>query len=660
MRIFCESCNHPQPAGWKRGDFCVDCGQVAKRETRCYWCLHFTPEGKFCRKCGAGLVADELFGAARMLKDAGVDRFSIPPRLAEMDPEQIDTFTSIYQQHAAAMWRHLDDLAIIQKELVQKHWAAKLETELLPQLPWPDDKLEKMRMPHAVTADQMQALQQIREHSPFDKTRLLATLALAKLGDSRTYKAVYREAFCSGDGEIELEAAYTLTHWRCFYGSENGYWMPMLPEGGARQICDVIRNARQTKHRAVRMGLLGMEPAPKELLDDSDRDLAFMAALARGDSERLANDAGSSEALRRYAVASKLIDVGLGMSSVAAILPVAPRDHQYRLLWQLQQSKKGYPELRRALFQILEEHRDGDIRGKAGTVLCQGCPPHEALEVARLSGGDSRVVQSLIQTAKLPSETLRQLGQFLVDSDRFSDGQFGMSEAAKKGSMPVDFVPKAFVGASAECRDELLRFAGRQLEEYEDEELHRFVMRVAFGEFGTQAPDEAWSVLHRWYRRSDAAARGPISFSLEFGERFFGSFPAFLRAFIRMLDPKNERGSFGGDYLAELVRYPQEGIMRRLGEFEKEAVELERALTKIVDNTALSISHRGDCLRMLGAMGEHLMFRDRVRALLKRMYNSELQGACMIATDALNALIKRGSPEPAPVPMSGWGRPDDV
>jgi hypothetical protein len=127
-----------------------------------------------------------------------------------------------------------------------------------------------------------------------------------------------------------------------------------------------------------------------------------------------------------------------------------------------------------------------------------------------------------------------------------------------------------------------------------------------------------------------------------------------------MLDPKNERGSFGGDYLAELVRYPQEGIMRRLGEFEKEAVELERALTKIVDNTALSISHRGDCLRMLGAMGEHLMFRDRVRALLKRMYNSELQGACMIATDALNALIKRGSPEPAPVPMSGWGRPDDV
>lgn len=641
MRVFCESCNHPQPAGWKRGDFCVECGQVARRETRCYWCLNFTPDGKFCRRCGAGLVADELFGAARMLKDAGVDRFSIPPRLAEMDPEQVDTFTSIYQQHAGVMWRHLDDLAVIQSHLVQRHWGAKLEAELLPQLPWPDDKLEKMRMPHTVTGNSTDALRLIRETTPFPKTAMLALLALARLGDARSCKEVHRDAFYFGDKEVELEAVYTVTHWRCLYGAEpESHSAPMLPDN-ARQIVATLRAAPPSKQRDARLGMLGVEPAPKELLGDPDADVSFMAALGLGDGDQLSGYTQSSDALKRFASAMRLVDVKLGGSRIGDVLLSSAPEHQFRLLRHMQLSKRSFPELKRVLFQLMEEHKDPYVRGMAGDIACAGCMPDDALDILRLSHGDSRVLQSLFQKAKLPGETLRQLGASLVDSARFSADQFGMSEIAKRDRMPVDFVPKSFGRASREVRDQLLRFAEKQLNEYGDEALERFVVTVAFGEFGYEAPGEAWSVLHRWYRRSDAAARGPIAFSIPFADKFFGSFPAFLRAFVRILDLRFERGVFGGDYLAQLIRYPEDDAIRSLAAHEKEAVALERALLRLVEDHSLDVSLRGDCLRLLGRMAELPMFRDRVKALFKRTDRTELKGATMIASDALDRFEAR-------------------
>jgi len=641
MRIFCESCSHPQPAGWKRGDFCVQCGQVARRETRCYWCLNFTPDGKFCRRCGAGLIAPDLFGAARMLKDAGVDRFSIPPRLAEMDAEQVDTFTSIYQQHAGVMWRHLDDLATVQQHLVQRHWAAKLEAELLPQLPWPDEKLEKMRMPYEVPADATVALRLIRETTPFPKTAMLALLALAKSGDERSFKDVHREAFYFGDSEVELEAVYTVTHWRCFYGAPpESHSAPMLP-GDARKIIATLRAAPASKQRDVRLGMLGSEPTPKELRGDPDADVAFMAALGLGDGEELSARTRSADPLQRFAAAMRLIDAKLGGSRIGDVILTASREHQFRLLRHMQLSKRSFPELKRVLFQLMEEHKDPYIRGMAGDIACAGCMPDDALEILRLSPGDSRVLQSLFQKSKLPPETLRQLGASLVDSGTFSADQFGMSEIAKQDRMPVDFVPKAFVRAGREVRDELLRFAGKQLLEYGDAALHRFVISVAFGEYGHEASAEAWSVLRRYYLRSDAAGRGPIAFSLSFAEEFFGSFPNFLRAFVRTLDTRSERGVFGADYLAQLIRYPEDDAIHSLAAHENEAIALERALLRVVDDRSLDVSLRGDCLRLLGRMAELPMFRDRVKALFQRTDRTELKGATMIASDALDRFEAR-------------------
>src|SRR3954470_8391516 len=103
MRAICESCSRPQPVDWKPGDLCVRCGQAVRRETRCFWCARWTPAGKFCRRCGAAVVEDAQYGAAGMLRDGGADRFTIPRMLVELDPEQIENFTRIYQRHAAVM-----------------------------------------------------------------------------------------------------------------------------------------------------------------------------------------------------------------------------------------------------------------------------------------------------------------------------------------------------------------------------------------------------------------------------------------------------------------------------------------------------------------------------------------------------------------------------
>ena len=95
-RAVCESCQAFQPPDWQPGDLCVACGLTVRREKRCHWCTRLTPDGKFCRHCGSGLLNDADYGAARMLRAAGVDQFALPERLKSMDPAQRDHFSRLY------------------------------------------------------------------------------------------------------------------------------------------------------------------------------------------------------------------------------------------------------------------------------------------------------------------------------------------------------------------------------------------------------------------------------------------------------------------------------------------------------------------------------------------------------------------------------------
>src|SRR6185436_9095074 len=200
MRAICEACDRPQPLDWQAGDLCIQCGQAVRREVRCFWCAKWTPAGKFCRRCGAGVVDERVYGAARMLKDAGSDRFTIPKMLVELDPEQIDNFTQIYQRHAATMQRHVDHVRFLETFLQQRNWSEDLQEDLISQLPWQEERLEALSpkvnpqersASTATSRDEKLAVAiAIQTVTPFETTRCLAVIVRFLLDDW----SVHREA----------------------------------------------------------------------------------------------------------------------------------------------------------------------------------------------------------------------------------------------------------------------------------------------------------------------------------------------------------------------------------------------------------------------------------------------------------------------------------
>src|SRR5258708_35362284 len=103
MRAICEVCSGAQLTDWKPGDLCIHCGHAVRREARCFWCAKWTPAGKYCRRCGAAVVDDSLYGAARMLREAGTAGLTGPKVLAAPRPEQGANFRRLSPPHAATI-----------------------------------------------------------------------------------------------------------------------------------------------------------------------------------------------------------------------------------------------------------------------------------------------------------------------------------------------------------------------------------------------------------------------------------------------------------------------------------------------------------------------------------------------------------------------------
>src|SRR5436190_1365939 len=203
MRALCEGCGKHQPPDWRAGDLCAFCGKSVRRDVRCYWCAKWVPAAKFCRSCGAAVVEEKLYGAARMLKDAGTDRFTIPKQLKEFDPDQIENFSRIYQRHSVAVARHVDEVRFLERFLYGRGWSAALEDELVPQLPWPEDRLAQMSAPTPKSGEDLAMVKAIHDTTPFGETKALAALVRLKLRDAET---AFAAALVLGDID-RLQAA---------------------------------------------------------------------------------------------------------------------------------------------------------------------------------------------------------------------------------------------------------------------------------------------------------------------------------------------------------------------------------------------------------------------------------------------------------------------
>jgi hypothetical protein len=593
MRAVCETCGAAQPLDWSAGDLCSACGAAVRRDVRCFWCAKWTPPGKFCRSCGAAVVEDALYGAARMLKDAGTDRFSIPKLLRELDRDQIENFTRIYQRHAALVERHVDDVRFLERFLHHRDFSAALEDSLVPQLPWPEETLERLDLGPRPAGGDLETAQAIAETTPFPLTKSLSSLVRLVLGDGKAWTAA-AGVFRADDGALRAEAALVLTGWRIWAGYGR-------PRQDLAEIIDELRSSPFRLEAAVRLGLLGQrdEALLREALDSRDPETAFAAAVALDDVDRL-QAALQGDDLQKSVAGSALIRLGV-LKAVERVIEKSPLEVQTELVESVLRRKEPAPELGETLLGIVETTDDARLRERAARALCRGLRPEWALRIARAAGKDRHIFQSLLsEEAALPPETLSEVAAHLLDAGLFTSSQYGLTEAAQRGSLPDGFVPSRFAQSDDEVRRELLRVAEAQLGARMDESLHRFVMGVVFGPYPAKTRAAAWWALSRTYcHDGDPRGEGPFRLSKKSIERFFGPVRTFLPMLADVLrdrDTLKEVGVY--EFLADLFSSAEPDFLPD----DEDARDLVRAVLEAV---------RGDywpglvdgMIRFLGAAG---------------------------------------------------------
>jgi len=540
MRALCEGCGKPQPPDWKAGDLCSHCRKSVRHDVRCYWCAKWTPAAKFCRSCGAAVVEEKLYGAARMLKEAGTDRFTIPKQLKEFDPDQVENFSRIYQRHAVAVARHVDELHFLERFLHNKTFSTALEEQLVPQLPWPEETLARMSTPTRPPGDDLATLQAIQETTPFPTTKALATLVRLTKRDGDVYKDACSVLY-TDDPALKDEAVLALTSWRI--ASTWG-----RPRNAEKELIETLQKSPHTLEAAVRLGHMGRgkEDLLKEALTSPDPETAFCAALVLGDVDRL-QAALKGDDLQKSVAGSKLISLGV-IKPVIQEIPKSTKEIQQDLVESLLRRKEPAPEAADALIEIVEKTDDDTLRERASRLLCRALKPNWVLRIARAAKKDHHIYQNLLQAPDLPPEATVELADFLLAEGRFTLNQYGMDKLADNPALPPSYVATRFGRADNKTKIEMLRFAERQLEKRKHDGLHQFVMKVAFGPHPHEVRAAAWWTLHRWYRSGgEYRGEGPFKLTKEQLDWFFGSVSAFmpnLTAVLRSHDTLKEVGYY--------------------------------------------------------------------------------------------------------------------
>jgi hypothetical protein len=508
MRACCEACERPQPVDWRPGDLCIHCGQAVRQELRCFWCVEWTPAAKYCRGCGAEVVEQRLFGAARMLKDAGTDRFTVPKLLRELDPEQVENFTRIYQRQAAVVERHLSDLRLIESRLRFVRATAAVEDVLVRELPWTPARLKAMAPPPLPAGDELAQVAAIQAGTPIAVTASLAPLARLRLGDIGAMAEV-RLLAAMADGETRLDAVRALLDWRVLERTAGSADPDHAVDPG---WAEVLAASTDPVEAAALLALAGL-PADARLLrqalDAGDADVRFAAALALGDGERLA-PALAGQPLGRCAAARRLARSGpraalaplLGGDDIAVrdailaglaaapdpapdllapllallvgdgapeaaweaalaqfaagwdadlggvLLGAASDDVKGAALDLLRRRKAPSPDLREALLRLMEVegggYRHDRLAGTAMEIVVRDLPPALAARAARASRDASSDRALLWDKTGLPREAVGEVLDAILAAGRFRAETWGLDQAIARGAVAPDFAPTRF------------------------------------------------------------------------------------------------------------------------------------------------------------------------------------------------------------------------
>jgi hypothetical protein len=511
-------------------------------------------------------------------------------------------------------------------------------------LPWPDERLEKLSAssaPKAVIAagprtpaENLDAARAIETNSPFPTTRSLALLARLLLDDW----SVQRDCgylLSSADLALRAEAALALTGWRVLYGP--GF------EDGYRELLQPLRDSPFRVPAAVRLAMLQGKPdeLPAEAMASEVWDLRFMSALVSGDHDTLVASLASQDALERFAAARRLVDLDI-FDPLADALRQASPDEQLQLFKSIAGRKKPVPGLREPAYQIAQSTASVQVCRAAVSVLCIGCPPEEVERLAQAANGDSSAYQSILQRAGLPPDSLAHLGGWFLEHNVFRNDQFGMRDIAKKDRMPATFVPRHWDSADEKAQKELCGFAECQLEDSADEDLHRFLVKVAFGLGSVPVRATVWKSLTRLSARLKPLGVLPIAIRTDSLDHYFGSVEAFLFTFTKFLaDPSFRElaaDSSLRDPITQLVRYPDPDVLPALAIHTRTVSSLADAVAAIAqDHEHLDFILRIECIAFLGWLGRVPEFEKKMRTRIRTFLQTDLDHASNTALEGLDA-----------------------
>jgi len=561
MRALCESCDQPQPRDWRPGDLCVHCGQAVREEARCHWCSKWGPKGKFCRKCGSMSVPPERYGAARILKEMGASVFEIPKLLGELDPELVETHEAIYATHAAAANRHIDDALWLSGFLYQKHWAEELAEELIPQLPWPEEKLKLFSRRQPEKMADLDRARQLSESSPAEMVRNLAHLVRLRLGDfsgiRHSANLLYAE-----NSPMAAEAALQMTGWRAL--------LTTYLEVDRFYRMELLEKSPLPAHAAPRLAAMGKKPAPEYSLT-GEPDTDFLIHVVDANVDKLTEYLRAPDPLQGFAAASKLTQLGFA-DRTGALLARLDDEHLQELLSDIVRARKPVPSLHKDLLQLVERTENHRVARLAARAICLSADHATLLRLYDLGGDDHDILQALLQSKAAP-ETLVEILWRLVRDERFHGEQWGLDAAAQPGLLPDSFVEQAYGTASDKVRMGLLRLAELQIEARAftpGTTIEHHVMRQCFRGGPPALVKEAWTVMHRVQMRREVGLSVPCELTVANVAEFW-ELRVFLMGLAALLGSWRESeyigfrddlsrflGSAGPEFFEAAAKYPHE------------------------------------------------------------------------------------------------------
>ncbi len=589
-RAVCEQCGHWQPGDWAPGDLCVACGAAVRREVRCAWCAEWTPAVKFCRACACEVVSPEQYGPARMLKSAGVDRFSLVQRLRELDPDQAANLGRIYNAQLAVVARRVEEVRLCETCLVQTGFARRLQEELVPQLPLEKEALAALAAGPAGPFDaRPELLPEIAQASPVPLARTLASIALVRLGHFKGAYDAACQALWSNDSDVALEAALAFPHWRvrlCPYE----LWRPRQPYSWASPLRGIEAPKLAEVAGAVPPGsplrpwaaaaltlawcrAYGVAPEPQpggragetppewlreELragLTSRDPDLRFTCAMALGEDGLVARALAADDP--RQVEVARICLAKHKSPAIAPLLTGGPeeiRDEILDNLWAPLPEALVDPVLR-AVEQTSDEKRANAVR-----LLLENLTESLVERLIRLAQRKRapEVLKLLLRVEGLPAA--REVVRAVLKGGWFEI----LSEALPEH---LDFTDNAVVevaaNGDAEAVGMLIWVAERQLDRLAGDEpvggpgrgagVARFLVRAAFGSGPAEVRERAYRLLeYRDERQWNWLSRDGI-------RELFGNAAGFLKAAAPVLEDAGLEG-MRGDLLRKLAeRWPGVG-----------------------------------------------------------------------------------------------------